>query len=356
MRILNSYLSRNVAIGVLMALIVLVSLDALMAFIYEYNSQTRGDFGLVQVLWYIALTLPRRMYDFFPTAMLLGGLLSLGGMATHSELTAIRAAGVPIYGIVRSVLRAGLIMMLAAIAVGEFVAPLGDEKAESMKVAAQTGSLLSTGHTRLWVREGRNFIGIREVLPDLHLHGVSIYELDEAMKVRSAIYAPRASYNKSADEWMLYNVRKVVQQGVDIQYEHYDEYKIKRLLSPELFNVVVVSPEKMSALSLSQYVQYLSENNLDASRYELAFWVRFTTPLSSLVMLLIAMPFVFSSQRSGGFGQNLFIGILVGIVFFILNRMLNHMGLVYGLPPFLSASLPLLMFMGAAVLALRRIR
>ena len=356
MRILNNYLSRNVAIGVLMALIVLSSLDALMAFIYEYNSQARGDFGLVQVLWYIVLTLPRRMYDFFPTAMLLGGLLSLGGMATHSELTAIRAAGVPIYGIVRSVLRAGLIMMLAAIAVGEFVAPLGDEKAESMKVAAQTGSLLSTGHTRLWVREGRNFIGIREVLPDLHLQGVSIYELDDNMKVTSAIYAPRASYNKNADEWMLYDVRKVVQQGVDIEYEHYDKYKVKRLLSPELFNVVVVSPEKMSALSLSQYVKYLSDNNLDASRYELAFWVRFTTPLSSLVMLLIAMPFVFSSQRSGGFGQNLFIGILVGIIFFIVNRMLNHMGLVYGLPPFLSASLPLLMFMGAAVLALRRIR
>ena len=346
MRILNNYLSRNVAIGVLMALIVLSSLDALMAFIYEYNSQARGDFGLVQVLWYIVLTLPRRMYDFFPTAMLLGGLLSLGGMATHSELTAIRAAGVPIYGIVRSVLRAGLIMMLAAIAVGEFVAPLGDEKAESMKVAAQTGSLLSTGHTRLWVREGRNFIGIREVLPDLHLQGVSIYELDDNMKVTSAIYAPRASYNKNADEWMLNDVRKVVQQGVDIEYEHYDKYKVKRL----------VSPEKMSALSLSQYVKYLSDNNLDASRYELAFWVRFTTPLSSLVMLLIAMPFVFSSQRSGGFGQNLFIGILVGIIFFIVNRMLNHMGLVYGLPPFLSASLPLLMFMGAAVLALRRIR
>lgn len=356
MRILNGYLSRNVALGVVSALLVLASLDALMAFIYEYNSQSKGDFGLAQVLWYIFLTLPRRMYDFFPTAMLLGGLLSLGAMATHSELIAIRASGVPISKIVRSVLSAGLVLMLLAIAVGELLAPVGDEKAESMKVAAQTGSLLSTGKTRLWVREGNNFIGIREVLPGLNLQGVSIYELNQDMQVKSAVYAPRASYSKQSDEWMLFDVRKAIQDGLNINYEHHDEYKIKRLLSPELFSVVVVSPEKMSAYSLSKYVQYLHQNNLDAARYELAFWVRFTTPLSSLVMLLIAMPFVFSSQRSGGFGQRLFFGILIGVGFYMFNRMLNHMGLVYGLPPFLSASLPLLVFMAVAVIALRRIR
>jgi lipopolysaccharide export system permease protein len=112
----------------------------------------------------------------------------------------------------------------------------------------------------------------------------------------------------------------------------------------------------MSALSLWRYMRYLQENNLDAARYELAFWVRFTTPLSSIVMLLIALPFVFSSQRAGGFGQRLFVGIIIGVSFFLLNRMLNHVGLVYGLPPLLSATFPLIMFMGAAIWALKRIR
>lgn len=356
MKLLDTYLSRNIILGVLMALMILVSLDALMAFIYEFTNQSKGDFGLVEVLLYILYTLPRRVYDYFPTSMLLGGLLSLGAMATHSELIAIRASGVTLNRMIGSVLKAGILLMVVAVAVGELVAPKGDEEAESMKVAAQTGSLLSTGSTRLWVREGNQFIGIRKVLPDLNLEGVSIYRLGEDRKVQSSVSAPWAQYDRGAEEWVLRDAQLSRSEGLNILHEEYKEYRVRELLSPDLFQVVVVSPEKMSAISLWRYMRYLQSNNLDAARYELAFWVRFTTPLSSIVMLLIALPFVFSSQRTGGFGQRLFIGIIIGVSFFLLNRMLNHMGLVYGLPPILSATFPLMLFMGAAIWALRRIR
>lgn len=356
MKLINGYLFKSVILGVIMALIVLVALDVLMAFIYQYNSHVRGDFGIVEVILYILYTIPRRIYDYFPTSMLLGGLLSLGAMATHSELIAIRAAGVPVKGIAQSVLFAGATLMLLVVILGEFVAPVAEERAESMKVSAQTGSLVSMGRTRLWIRDGNRFVGIRQVLPGFNLRGITVFDLTDDMRVESSVSARSASYDEENNQWILSKVRQATEVDKGIQYEDFERLELERLLSPDLFKVVVVSPEKMSAMSLFRYVEYLKANGLDASHYEMAFWLRFTTPISSLIMLLIALPFVFSSQRSGGFGQRLFFGILIGVVFFLFNRMLNHIGLVYGLPPALSASLPLLAFSFAAFWALKRIR
>jgi lipopolysaccharide export system permease protein len=73
-------------------------------------------------------------------------------------------------------------------------------------------------------------------------------------------------------------------------------------------------------------------------------------------MLLLALPFLFGSQREGGAGRRLFIGLLLGVGFAIVMRVLTHMGMVYGLPPWLSASAPLWLFLGVALVLLRRVR
>ena len=127
-------------------------------------------------------------------------------------------------------------------------------------------------------------------------------------------------------------------------------------MNPDLFNVVTVKPGNMSALDLYRYSEYLQNNELDASHYLVAFWIKVITPVSSLVMLLIAMPFVFGSQRSGGAGQRVLVGLLLGIGFFMANRIMNHLGQVYGMPPFMSAALPVILVAIAGTLAIKRVR
>ena len=116
-----------------------------------------------------------------------------------------------------------------------------------------------------------------------------------------------------------------------------------------------VEPENLSAASLYRYVDYLQENNLDARRYELAFWVKLVTPFSALVMLLVALPFVFGPLRTTGAGQRILVGVLVGMGFFLLNQGLNQMGLVYGFNPVLSAILPSLLFTIVGIIGLKRV-
>ena len=125
---------------------------------------------------------------------------------------------------------------------------------------------------------------------------------------------------------------------------------------PELFDVLQMKPTNMSAQRLYQYSEYIEKNDLDASSYQLAFWVKVFTPLTCLAMLLIAMPIVLTTTpRSGGAGQRIMVGLLLGVGYFVLNRAINHLGIVYGVMPFLSAFLPLLLVVSLSIVMLRRI-
>jgi lipopolysaccharide export system permease protein len=349
---LDRYIARNVMGGTLLALLVLTGLDTLFAFIGEIESIDH-DYGLVQAVVHTALTVPRRAYELFPTCVLLGSLLSLGTLAANSELTAMRAAGVSVARIVRSVLRAGLVMLVAVVLVGELVAPASEQRAQTLRAMAHAEQM----HLRaggLWAKDGQRFLNVGVVMPDLRLLDLRIYELDDARRLARMHQVASARYERNA--WILSDIQRshITEEGV--QSEHVTEERWPRLLAPELFTVLAVEPRQMSAVTLAHYVDYLRDNRLDSAQYELAFWLRFSTPLSSLVMLLLAIPFVFGSLRTGSAGQRLFIGLLIGVGFHLLNRTLNHMGIVYGLPPLLSASLPLLIFFGIALLALRRVK
>lgn len=352
MRRLNGYIARSVIGGTLLALLVLTGLDTLFAFIGEMDDMGGRD-GLAQALVYTSLTVPRRAYELFPTCVLLGSLLSLGTLAANSELIAMRAAGVSIARIVRSVLRAGVMMLVLAVVVGELVAPASEQRAQTLRAMAHSEQM----HMRaggLWAKDGQRFLNVGAVMPDLRLLDLRIYELDDARRLIRLTEVDAARYE--GDRWVLSGIRRSHVSEEGVRGEYAEEERWTRLLAPELFNVLAVEPRQMSAAALARYVGYLSDNRLDSAHYELAFWLRFSTPLSSLVMLLLAIPFVFGSLRTGSAGQRLFIGLLIGVGFHLLNRTLNHMGIVYGLPPLLSASLPLLIFFGVALLALRRVR
>lgn len=353
LRIIDRYLARAVTGGTLIALLVLGALDVFFAFINEMGETGSNEYQWIEAAVHVGLTVPRRLYELFPMSVLLGGLLSLGALAGNGELVAIRSAGVPIAGIIRSVLKSGLVLMLGAIVIGELVAPVTEQRAQNMRAAAHSDRIALKSQDGLWARDGNRFLNIEVVLPDMRLRGIRVFVFDRDLRLTQSIYA--ASAQLDGDSWLMQDLRYSVIGEEGVSTEQRAQERWKRLISPRLLNVIVVKPEQMSAWTLSQYVAYLKANSLDARRYELAFWVRFTTPLSSLVMLLLAVPFVFGSLRSGSAGSRLFVGILIGIGFYIINRMVSHLGLVYGLSPFLSATLPLFAFLAYSLLALRRI-
>ncbi|MCW9056138.1 MAG: LPS export ABC transporter permease LptG [Gammaproteobacteria bacterium] len=353
MKVLDQYIGRTVIGGTLMALLVLGALLAFVDFVSEMGDVGKGQYGIVEVIAYVVLSLPKRIYELFPTAVLLGSLLSLGALAGNSELIVMRASGISIARIVRSVMQAGVVLVILVLLVGELLVPPSERKAQTVRAAALKQSISLGGQHGFWVKDGLRVMRVGRVYPDMQLGNLEIYQLNEQKKVEQIYHVKSARYR--ADKWQLKNIdySEIGDTGVSSSYIAALEWT--ELFNPDLFNVVSVKPDNMSAVDLYKYSNYLADNQLDDSSYRLAFWIKVITPLSTLVMLIIALPFVFSSQRSGAAGGRVLVGLLLGIGFFLLNRTVNHMGQVYGLHPLMSAAFPVVMVAVLGLYSLKRI-
>lgn len=354
MRILDRYIGRAVIAGTLLALFILLAVDLFFAFANEIQDLGKGRYTLGDVFAYVGLTVPRRAHELFPMAALLGSLLSLGTLATNSELVAIRAAGVSVTRIALSVLRAGAILLVIAAAIGEWVAPWAEQRAQQRRALTQAEAITFRGDHGLWARDGNRFINIDRILPDGRLAGVEVYELADDASLKMSITARTAEH--VAAGWRMQDVRQGTLKGQSLDIRTAQRLNLPTLLSSQLLSVVTLAPEDLSARDLYQYARYMRDNGQDAGRYELAFWRRLAAPLAGLVMLFLSIPFVFGPLRGAGTGQRLVWGVMTGVAFYLVNQTMTHAGLVYGLPAPLSAILPALLFFAGGLWVLRRVR
>lgn len=353
--ILDRYIASSVIRGTLSAVLVFAALFAFIALVKQFKSIGTNDYGVLQALFYVLLILPQRLYELAPSMILLGGLISLGSMATNSELVVMRSSGITVSRIVRSVLQAGFVLAMFVAVAGEYLVPYTTSLAKTLRATAMDDRMLAGGKHGLWARDGNRYFNVQDVLPELQLRNISIYELDDERLLKKVTHAERAYFEN--DHWVLNDVKHSIISNEGVSTSESKQELWPALIKTGLFNVLRLDPADMSALDLMKYGDYLNENELDAVSYQLAFWIKVFMPITCIVMLLIAMPLVLNATpRSGGTGQRVLIGLLLGILFYVFNRAVNHLGVVYGLPPILSASLPLMMVVFITVVLIRRIR
>lgn len=353
MKILDRYIGRAVIGGSLLALAILLAMFSFFVLVDHLGDVGKGNYGLWHVFEYVLLTLPRRAYETFPMAALIGSLLGLGMLASNSELTIVRSTGVSMMRIVGSVMKAGAILMVIAIVLGEMIAPWTEMLAQTRRAEAMATETTLTADHGLWARDGTSFINIRRVENDERMSNIYIYEFDEEHRLRAATHAAEALYED--DRWLLSNIRQSSLEPGRVQTAAIDHAEWDSAFGPDLINVAVDEPQRLSAWGLFKYVRYLRSNGLESAPYELGLWSKLVNPLATGVMIFLAIPFVFGTLRSVTVGQRILVGVLVGIGFQIMNQTFVKMGLVYGLSPFFSAVLPTLAFLLVAFLLLQRV-
>ena len=361
--VLDRYIMKTVFGGVLIASLILLGIFVFVDFIGQMQYVGTADYGNMQALLYVFLRLPQRFYELAPSILLLGGILSMGALASNSELIVMRASGISPNRITRSVLQAGLLIALMVVLIGEFVVPNATSVAKTLRAEALEKKLIVGGYNDIWARDGNRYINVKHVMPDQQLRHISIYELDDKKQLTAMIYAEQAHYENNA--WVVKGVkrtsikynRQIVGGLPETSVDFTDERIMPRLILLELFSVLELEAEDMSARELYAYSQYLEDNSLDAGEYKLALWVKILMPATCLAMLLIAMPLVFSTTpRSGGVGQRIVLAVIIGIVFFVISRSMNFLGLAVGIEPAISAAVPVILVAVTSILVLRRIR
>jgi lipopolysaccharide export system permease protein len=348
---LDRYIGKSVAVAILAVLGIILGLASLFAFIDEMgdisDSYTVFDAGK-----YVALTAPRRVYDMLPMAALIGCLIGLGSLASSSELTIMRAAGVSIGRIVWAVMKPMLVLMVVGVLVGEYVAPLAENKAQAERSLALGSGDAQSGKHGMWHRQGDEFIHINTVQPQGLLYGVTRYRFDDQRHMLSASFARKAQYD--GEHWQLSDVTTTVFHAERSEVVKAAEERWDVSLTPQLLSTVIVAPEALSISGLWGYIHYLADQGLNNGQYWLAFWVKVLQPLVTAALVLMAISFIFGPLRSVTLGQRVFTGVLVGFVFRIAQDLLGPSSLVFGFPPLLAVVLPAAICAVAGVWLLRR--
>lgn len=351
-------LERYIAMAVLRAtaltVLVLVILLVFFNLVDELDKLNVGNYRLADAFAVAALSAPHYLFEVFPVAALLGSLLGLGSLASHSELVAMRAAGFSLRQMVLAVLKTGLTMMLVAWVFGELVAPPAEQFAQQLRFEKQQDKITLLSRYGFWARDGHAFINIRDLSSGAHLEDIYIYEFDGDRHLNLATHAASADY--LGGHWELNGIAQsqLGKQGVEVRKLAHARWD--SLLDPALLSVVVVKPTMLPIWELSQYIDFMQNNGQSALEYRVAYWLKVANPIATLVMLFLAVPFVLGNQRSGSVGQRIFLGAVVGAGFFLLTRAVSYAAVVYDFNPVLSAIFPALVFMSLSLMLMRRVR
>jgi lipopolysaccharide export system permease protein len=346
---LERYLAGQIYSAVGFVLLGFLALFAFFDLINELRDLGQGNYQLRQIFAVVALWVPGHAYELFPIAVLIGTLYVLAHLSSNSEYTVLRSSGLSPWRATGILAKLGIVFVIVTFALGEWVAPASEQAAQQLRMSSQQ-SLIGTGfESGLWFKDERSFINVREAREANVLVGVRIYEFDGQYRLRQITEAQRGEYMGSG-RWRLLKVSQTMLTPSGPRTASYPEAEWRSAVNPDLLNVLIVVPERMSAWKLYRYMQHLESNRQKTERYEIALWKKLLYPLATLVMMALALPFAYMHARSGMVGVKVFFGILLGIFFHMLNSLFSHVALLKGWPPIAAAVVPSLLFLSTAAL------
>ncbi|ERH65980.1 MULTISPECIES: LPS export ABC transporter permease LptG [Pantoea] len=340
-KVLDRYIGKTIFNTIMMTLFMLVSLSGIIKFVDQLRKTGQGAYTALDAGYYTLLSVPKDIEIFFPMAALLGALLGLGTLAQRSELVVMQASGFTRLQVALAVMKTAIPLVLLTMAVGEFVAPQGEQMARNYRAQQLYGGSLVSTQNGLWAKDGNDFIYIERIKGDNEIDGVSIYRFTDQRRLLSVRYAATAVWNKDRKLWELSQVDESdLKDPKQITGSQSLSGEWKTNLTPDKLGVVALDPDALSISGLYNYSKYLKQSGQESGRYLLNMWGKIFQPLSVAVMMLMALSFIFGPLRSVSMGVRVVTGISFGFLFYVLDQIFGPLSLVYGLPPVLGAILP----------------
>jgi len=347
-RTLERYLGRQIYAAVGFVLVGFLALFAFFDLIRELSDLGTGDYDLRQVFLFVALSMPAHAYELFPIVVLIGTLYVLAHLAGNSEFTVMRGSGLSPGRAALALGKIGLAFVVITFVIGEWGSPLAEETAQKVKLRAMSSLIGQDLVSGLWFKDESSFINVREARQANSLAGVRIFEFDGDYRLRQMTAAGRAEY-AGKGLWRLVDVvsTRFTPEGPRTSRAPQTEWRSG--VTPDMLDALIVRPDRMSAWALHKYTQHLAGNKQKTDLYEIALWKKLFYPLAALVMMALAMPFAYMHARAGMVGVKVFLGIMLGIFFHMLNSLFAHISLLHNWAPLIAAVMPTLAFLAAAI-------
>ena len=331
---------------------------ALLFFIDMLNDLSnlgKPGFSLSGTLLHVALSMPSRAYEVLPIATLVGGVFALSSLAASSEFTILRISGLSPRAALLLLLQLAAALVITLFLLGEWLAPAAGQLSTRLQAGGSGfGTQLASG---IWLRNdsdrsGNQTVNIKAINAQGDLTEVRIYILNAQAQITAELHAVSGQY-EGGGAWMLHTVTRTdlpLQTGAALRVSQLPSYRWQTSLSPSVLGVLLLSPDKMSAIDLWRYIQHLRANHQAAERFEIQLWKKLFYPFSAVVMLLLALPFAYLHTRSKGVSGKVLAGIVLGIAFILLNTLFSSLGILGTWPPAITAAMPMLLFGGLGLI------
>jgi lipopolysaccharide export system permease protein len=372
MRVLRRYFTIEICRAVFFVLVAFLALFAFFDMMGEIRSVGRGAWRIEHAFIYVTLGLPAYAYELMPIVALIGTIYVMAQLAARSEFTVMRASSLSMGRAIGLMLPVSTMLVVMTFVIGEFVAPKCSDFAENFKRRIMGAAISSEFRSGLWAKDvirgpdgksvsGSRFLNAKKVETDGVLRSLKIYEFDREMQMMAIISSEEAHFMGDG-RWQLSNVEELrfapdrspvgLRQPAMVLGRKFDTTTLQSEITPEIMAVLVAEPNKMSAVDLAQFSRHLEDNKQRSERYEIALWTKLLYPLAVFVMMALALPFAYLQSRSGGVSLKIFIGIMIGVSFHLLNNLFSHVGLLNTWPPVATAVTPSACFLLAAISAL----
>ena len=363
MKTVRKLIYRDVLWSVFFVALAFLALFFFIDFLDELGRVGRDGYTLGRAALSAALSMPGRLYELGPIAVLIGTIYAMARLAQSSEFTILRTAGLGPERALTLLLGLGLLLGALTFVIGEYVAPLSEQQASQLR-SKQRGTSVWSSKAGAWLKERRSTpqgernysINVRKSERHDVMRGIRIFEHDADGQLISRIEADRAvaDNDRNGAVWHLEKVSVThwpasFDQPLTVQ-------ELPKMDWPTTLDIGLVSAaispiDSMSTVELWRYSQHLSDQEQTSQRYELQFWKRVFYPFACIVMVALALPFAYLHARSGGISLKVFGGIMLGISFVLLNNVVGHLGLLHAWTPWLASSLPSLLYLGLSLAA-----
>ncbi|HEX3948721.1 MAG TPA: LPS export ABC transporter permease LptG [Steroidobacteraceae bacterium] len=339
MNTLDRYLYRTVLLYTLMAMGVLLALGALVLFISQQGDIGVGSYGAGDAFLFTLLNMPQTAFELLPIGAMIGALMGLGNLAAGSELVITRASGVSVWRIAWPVGLAGLTLAVIMFGIGEYAAPAMAQFAKREKTTSKLADVSFAGTSSAWVKDGNRILRVQTGEVDRAFGGVSVFELDGPTRLRSI---QRAARIEVADpgRWTLHNVATSRFEKDKIEGDTVNELTLRSTVNPDFLGLAATDPQMLTLHGLASYIEHLRRNSLETASYEIGYWSRIARLFAVIVVTLLALPFVFGPLRTTGAGTRTVVGVMLGVVFFLITRTVENGGQLFNINPALVGWLP----------------
>ena len=342
MKLLDRYIAKTVLMAIGLITLMLTGLQIFILFVNQLGDLGRADYGIAEASVFVLLQLPYEVYLFFPMASLLGCLVGLGVLANHSELIVMRAAGMSIGQITKAVLKASVILIIGVTLVGETLVPWLSHRSNDYKMSALSGGSSLRTAEGIWLHYGNDFILIGSIVSDTLLQNVYQFRFDASHHLILARHIPKASYSNYS--WTAVNVSQTEFKGDRTKAQELPIVAWDVPVKPRILKISRIEPDEMTLHELNQYLREQKNTKQDVHPYQLSFLQRIIQPFTTMVMMVLAIPFIFGPLRSSTMGSKLLVGAIVGFGFHIANNFLGPISIVFQWPPILAAFGPTILF------------